>query len=133
MFSNASAMGGTVATHAARAAGVTQLTGWLKPTAGKTDGLREHAEHLASADSPWLRVARLQGLRLPECTHRARYCNNCLTWAIVWRERIMARLREPRQQGLVLAATTAGTAPSRPHRAPRPAVAATGEQLGLAL
>lgn len=102
----------------------------------KTDGLREHAEHLASADSQaWSRVARLQGLRLPECTHRARYCNNCLTWAIVWRERIMSGLREPRQQGLVLAATTAGTAPSRPHRAPRPrpVVAAEAEQLGLAL
>jgi hypothetical protein len=102
----------------------------------KTDGLREHAAHLASADSQaWSRVARLQHLRLPQCTHRARYCNNCLVWASVWRERIMAALREPRQQGLVLDATTSGTARPRPHRASTssPVPAPGLEQLVMAL
>jgi hypothetical protein len=63
----------------------------------KTDGLRRYGRMLASADSmAWSRVARLQEIRLPDtpwgaCTHPG-VCNNCLRWALVWRELVLAGL-----------------------------------------
>jgi hypothetical protein len=59
----------------------------------KRDGLRRHGRHLASADSmAWSVAARRRRLRLPGCTHRARFCNNCLTWAQTWREAVVGDL-----------------------------------------
>lgn len=53
----------------------------------KRDGLRRNGQNLTSVDSmAWSLAARRRRLRLPGCTHRARYCNNCLTWAQTWRE-----------------------------------------------
>jgi len=53
----------------------------------KLEGLRRAAGHLASADSlAWSYDAR-RGRPLPGCTHRA--CNNCLSYALRWRERVL--------------------------------------------
>lgn len=63
----------------------------------KTDGLRRYGRRLASADSmAWSAVARLEGIRLPDtewgrCEHPG-VCNNCLRWALVWREMVLAGL-----------------------------------------
>jgi hypothetical protein len=40
--------------------------------------------------------------RVPGCTHTSIYCNNCLVWALVWREKVIAKLRAPIQDGLAL-------------------------------
>lgn len=64
----------------------------------KTDGLQLYGPHLASADSmAWSIAARLENIRLPDtewgaCTHPG-ICNNCLRWALVWREIVLAGLR----------------------------------------
>jgi hypothetical protein len=69
----------------------------------KTDGLRLYGHHLASFDSmAWSDVARKHRVRLPGCTHTSIYCNNCLVWALVWREKILAKLHEPIQDSLAL-------------------------------
>lgn len=51
----------------------------------KVTGLREYGHLLASADSmSWSYAARRRQLKLPECSHPR--CNNCLKWALKWRE-----------------------------------------------
>lgn len=66
--------------------GITRMHGF----GVKTDGLRSYGHLLTSADSQaWSRVARLEQLRLPDCEHPGD-CRNCLTWAKVWRERVLA-------------------------------------------
>lgn len=63
----------------------------------KTDGLKRYGPRLASADSmAWSTAARLENIRLPDtrwgaCTHPG-VCNNCLRWALVWREMVLAGL-----------------------------------------
>jgi hypothetical protein len=57
----------------------------------KTAGLARYAEHLASADSlAWSYEARRTD-PLPGCTHKN--CANCLTYALAWHARVIARLR----------------------------------------
>ncbi|MBQ1048482.1 hypothetical protein KBX50_08395 [Micromonospora sp. C51] len=62
----------------------------------KADGLRLYGHMLVSADSmAWSRVARSDrdDIRLPGCEHKGN-CNNCLRWALVWRELVLQALRE---------------------------------------
>lgn len=55
----------------------------------KVSGLNTYGRYLTSADSmAWSYTARRQQIRLTECTHRR--CNNCLTWALLWREGVVA-------------------------------------------
>ena len=75
------------------AAGATLLELRLHGFGVKREGLRRHGASLVSVDSmAWSVVARRRRLRLPRCTHRARYCNNCLTWALTWREGVLSGL-----------------------------------------
>lgn len=54
----------------------------------KTSGLRTYSHRLASADSmAWSYNARRHP-PLPECTHAS--CANCMTWALRWRDRVLA-------------------------------------------
>jgi len=65
----------------------------------KRDGLALFGEHLVSADSmAWSYSARRHDGPMPGCTHPGR-CNNCLPWALRWREETLAR---PAQLGLQL-------------------------------
>ncbi len=63
----------------------------------KTDGLKLYGHLLDSADSmAWSYAARMENIRLPDtewgrCTH-AGICNNCLRWALTWRELVLAGL-----------------------------------------
>lgn len=63
----------------------------------KTDGLKLYGKDLASADSmAWSTAARLEQIQLPDtrwgaCTHPG-ICNNCLRWAMVWREMVLRGL-----------------------------------------
>lgn len=56
----------------------------------KTQGLRKYGQHLASADSlAWSFDARYSD-PLPGCTHAS--CSNCPKYALLWRERLLAKL-----------------------------------------
>lgn len=71
----------------------------------KVSGLRRYGHRLASADSmAWSRQARLAttNTRGPWCTHRSARCNNCLPYAIAWRDRVLSSLRRPVQLELGL-------------------------------
>lgn len=68
----------------------------------KVQGLAQYAHNLASADSlAWSAAARLENHRMPGCTHRGP-CNNCLTYAVAWRERVMDAIRSEKQYALDL-------------------------------
>lgn len=57
----------------------------------KHTGLKRYAHLLASADSiAWAQHAVLARLRLPECTHGGKDCSGCITWALRWREMVLA-------------------------------------------
>lgn len=52
----------------------------------KKDGIRKYRQHLVSADSmAWSFTARLLP-KSPDCTSKAKKCNNCLHFALEWRE-----------------------------------------------
>ena len=64
----------------------------------KITGLRRFHDALASADSmAWSYDAR-RTTALPGCPHRS--CNNCPTYALRWRERVIASLDRPHQLSL---------------------------------
>jgi hypothetical protein len=68
----------------------------------KSHGLARYGHHLASADSmAWSYTARRGRDRLPGCSHRGD-CRNCLTYALRWREKVLASLRGPLQYDLPL-------------------------------
>jgi hypothetical protein len=72
----------------------------------KSQGLAQYAHNLVSADSlAWSSSARREQLRLPGCTHEAKDCRNCLDYAITWRERVMASMRNEVQYDLPLFAS----------------------------
>jgi len=61
----------------------------------KTQGLKQYGPMLTSADSmAWSFRARMlaqhQGFTMPGCRHKA--CNNCLVYALHWRERTLAAM-----------------------------------------
>lgn len=64
----------------------------------KSAGLGIYADQLASADSlAWSYAARQDALRgIRHCAKNT--CANCLHYALAWRDRVMARLAEDRQQ-----------------------------------
>ncbi len=70
------------------------------------NGLRLAGHLLASSDSQaWSTTARLEGLRLPGCTHTRRPdaagvrrpsdCRNCFRYALAYREEVIAALTQP--------------------------------------
>ena len=68
----------------------------------KTTGLTAFAHLLTSADSMAWSYRGRRGGRLPDCTHR--HCANCLRFALVWRDKILAAIRYPKQWPMVLSA-----------------------------
>jgi hypothetical protein len=74
----------------------------------KVDGLASYGHLLASADSlAWSFAARRRRQRLSGCTHRGP-CNNCLAYALAWREHVLAGLRTPKPLRLSLDAPPRG-------------------------
>lgn len=70
----------------------------------KTDGLADYGDQLVSADSlAWSYGPRRRSERLTECTHRAKTCANCATYALRWHRRIVNAPPTWRQQGLFAA------------------------------
>ena len=68
------------------ACGVTKLHGF----GFKVLGIRAWGKLLVSADSlAWSFDARYAQKRLPDCTHKARSCQNCLRYALWWRENLI--------------------------------------------
>jgi hypothetical protein len=68
----------------------------------KTVALREVGHLLDSADSlAWSITARMQEVKLEECAHRGP-CNNCLRYALRWREKVLAAWSQPKQLDLGL-------------------------------
>jgi hypothetical protein len=66
----------------------------------KVAGLARVGRLLASADSlAWSDGARRKKAKLPGCTHAV--CNNCMTYALAWRQRVAASLARPLQMTLV--------------------------------
>jgi hypothetical protein len=62
----------------------------------KIDGLRKASCYLSSSDSmAWSLDAR-RGTPLPGCTHRK--CNNCLRYALRWREKVFRAVERPCQR-----------------------------------
>ena len=64
----------------------------------KAQGLRQYAHLLASADSmAWSIDARWakSATRTPACRHEGPRCNNCLLYAVGWRDRLLESLRPP--------------------------------------
>jgi hypothetical protein len=60
----------------------------------KTLGLRKVHNRMQSADSmAWSFTARREQIRLPQCTHNARRCSDCLTYALHWRNNLMSSLQ----------------------------------------
>lgn len=58
----------------------------------KTSGLSMYGDLLFSADSfAWSFTARRERIQLPGCTHVR--CGNCLKYALVWRESVLAKNR----------------------------------------
>ncbi|KUN03187.1 hypothetical protein AQI95_24780 [Streptomyces yokosukanensis] len=55
----------------------------------KTDGLADYGDQLVSADSMAWSVGGRRNPRLSECTHRAKNCANCATYALRWHQRIV--------------------------------------------
>jgi hypothetical protein len=59
----------------------------------KSTGLERCAVYLGDGDSAdslaWSKVARQKKLKLAGCTHSGN-CANCLTWALQWREKLLA-------------------------------------------
>lgn len=65
------------------------------------EALRRCAHLLDSSDSlAWSDGARHGEIRLPECTHGSRFCNNCQRYALQWRDRVLAAVNEPKQLSL---------------------------------
>jgi hypothetical protein len=57
----------------------------------KSNGLLRSHQNLASADSmAWSFTARREKIKLPECSHTT--CTNCMKFALLWRERLLARI-----------------------------------------
>lgn len=84
--------------------GITRLHGF----GIKVDGLASYGHLLASADSlAWSFGARRRRRRLPGCMHPGP-CNNCLTYALAWREQVLAGLRTPKPLRLSLDAPPTG-------------------------
>ena len=68
----------------------------------KRAGLARYGHMLASADSlAWSYTARVERVKLPECDHKG-WCNNCLAYAVAWREEVLESLRTPKQLDLAL-------------------------------
>jgi len=60
----------------------------------KGAGLQKYSEYLYSADSmAWSFGARWNKVRLPQCEHPG-MCNNCLAYALVWREEVLSKFKE---------------------------------------
>jgi hypothetical protein len=59
----------------------------------KTLGLKKIGHLMKSADSmAWSFAARRQNLRLPECTHRAQRCSDCLVYAERWTSNLLQKV-----------------------------------------
>lgn len=59
----------------------------------KTQGLRRYAQHLVSADSmAWSVAARKMPAPWAGCPYKHQCCNNCLHFAIQWRDSLLAQL-----------------------------------------
>ena len=69
----------------------------------KTEGLADYGDQLVSADSMAWSVGGRRNPRLPECTHRAKNCANCTTYALRWHQRIANTPPTWRQHGLFAA------------------------------
>lgn len=62
----------------------------------KAQGLRKSWTNLASSDSmAWASAARLGKLRLPDCTHKSKYCTSCRDFALLWRQMVLDQLEPP--------------------------------------
>lgn len=69
----------------------------------KLRGLERSAHLLTSADSmAWSYGARNRKLCDQPHTRGGLSCANCYTWAMQWRDRVVPKLRGPRQQSLLL-------------------------------
>lgn len=69
----------------------------------KTDGLGDYGDQLTSADSMAWSVGGRRNPKLPGCTHRAKNCANCPTYALRWHHRIVSAPPNWRQPGLFAA------------------------------
>jgi len=83
----------------------------------KKQGLERYDEHLVSADSQaWSKAARFAPKR-PGCTHRAKNCASCLSYALAWRADIVGDAApappEPVTEPAGLPAGALGPAPCR--------------------
>jgi hypothetical protein len=59
----------------------------------KTLGLQKVHHLMQSADSmAWSFTARMGQIHLPECTHKAQRCSDCLTYATLWRNNLINKL-----------------------------------------
>lgn len=59
----------------------------------KTLGLQKVHHLMQSADSmAWSFTARREQIHLPECTHKAQRCSDCLTYALLWRSNLIKKL-----------------------------------------
>jgi hypothetical protein len=59
----------------------------------KTLGLRKVHHLMESADSmAWSFTARREQIRLPDCTHKAKRCSDCLRYAMKWRANVLDSL-----------------------------------------
>lgn len=60
--------------------------------------LRRVAHLLSSSDSlSWSIQARNDQIRLPDCTHRSQYCNNCPDYALQWYWKVQDAIEAPKQ------------------------------------
>lgn len=68
----------------------------------KREGLARYGHCLTSSDSlAWSRAARYDRIKLAGCEHRGP-CQNCMRYALLWREQTLAALRRPQQSALGL-------------------------------
>ena len=65
----------------------------------KTLGLREVGGMMASADSMAWTIRARHALPLPECNHKQ--CQNCLPFALQWREKVLSNIPDEFQAALV--------------------------------
>lgn len=64
----------------------------------KTLGLQKVSHLMTSADSmAWSFTARMQQIRLEACTHRAPRCSDCLEFATLWRNNLLAKLGQEKE------------------------------------
>lgn len=71
----------------------------------KTDGLGMYGDQLVSADSQaWSYGYRKRGIKLEQCTHRAKTCAYCLEGALAWYRRVKDTPPDFRQLKLDLGA-----------------------------